>query len=290
MTRLPRHASATWYVPSVKARRKRLSGSRRSGRLVPLLAGLALGSAVLVPGPASAAQSPCPSTAGNYFATYTSSSSTSGVVGSRAKLEYANPDLCGNDTTDSGISAAWLMYQGTGLNQFAQVGYGQWGDASSYYPDQPGLTYFAQYGAACAVHGTCTSADDPFPTWFSFTNPIAGTQIYTVDTDASNSNHVRMAIDGTTYFSTGYDPAGDWSTGRRTSYGGETQQLESDVPGTAAQKVSVYFLQRRVASGWGYYPTAVALYQADVNSNRYHAIPFTPADGAGFKIYTDPLS
>src|SRR5699024_861378 len=106
--------------------------------IVALLAPLMV---AVVNAPSAHAALPCTSAPKHsYFAGNRTAFSTS-IWGASARIEFNNPNLCGNDGTNSdGTSLVWSMVHaasdGTNYNAYAQSGYGQGGPANSAWPHQ----------------------------------------------------------------------------------------------------------------------------------------------------------
>jgi hypothetical protein len=202
------------------------------------------------------------------------------IYGAQAKIEYMNPDLCGDDSTGPSTSTAWAMVTAGG--GYAQAGYGQFAAASGYTP--AGIGTFAQYTLKCAFTGTCTGS-----TFKTKIDPATPTGTLTYDAYRSNSAAVlRMRVSGTVLLDSGYDPFGVWPSQWQAQYEGEVTHPESDVPGIFSNHVNFTGIKTLNSSGTFDIYTGTLI--TNTSSARLHSGLWNPGDGGqGVYIYTDPL-
>jgi len=242
------------------------------------------------PQPAQAAINPC-GTTGHWFAGATSAPLTS-IFGAEGLVEYNNPDLCGDDTTGSGFSSAWVMVTALGAGStsparqgWAQIGYGQFGAASGY---RQGRLIFSQWTDQCVSDGTCLVAGHTETDYGPA--PSGGSTTYQVwKENSGGSGHIYMAYNfGAPLGETGYNPTGHWDPKWQTQFLGEVHQLQSDIPGTVSDVTTMANL--------GYYDSTTYLHYftgglTGTSGNRYHRDVYDQGDGTrGVNIWTDPLS
>lgn len=133
------------------------SGASALRRVNVLLFAVIVSAFGLSVAPAAKAALPCSQgSVGTQFAGSTSAFSVL-FFGASARVEFRNPDLCGNTYSGlSAFSAAWSMIAAhsktTSAIAYAQSGYYEAGDATGGY--QSGVNTFSQYLRRCAVIGT----------------------------------------------------------------------------------------------------------------------------------------
>jgi hypothetical protein len=264
---------------------------RRSLRFVLPSLVLLVGSGVWAAPPAVAARA-CESPSMSYFEGAYSAYVTS-VFGARGRIEYNNPDLCGSDVSDSGISLAWSMVTAhsdadpngldPSLDGWAQAGYGQFG-GSNLAGAPAGFHIFSQWTRACKNNGTCRGDAAVVTTY----NPApTGSTIYSNYLRASDQ-HIVMYAASTFLDSTSYNPAGDWDAAWAGQFFGETKHLGDDVVGVQGDPTSFDYLQKYASNGDINF--FVSLSHGHSPGTRYHYSTFSPAvGGLGFRIWTDPL-
>lgn len=246
--------------------------------------------ALTMPGEAAAAPNSCGAFA-THFAGAKSSFATS-TFGSRARIEYNNPDLCGSDTTDSGASVAWSMVYAHSATQapdpfydgYAQVGYGQF--AAGAGTSQTGILVFAQWTTKCKSSGTCGFGDQ-YKTEFRPGGAPEGSLMYENYLSASDSL-IHMRAGGTQVAVTGYNPTGDWAAAWQGQFAGEVKHLSDDIVGTAGDPTDFDYLQKYDSAG------NINFYQSltytVTSTARYHLSTFSPGvGGLGIRTWTDPL-
>lgn len=255
-------------------------------RLGLLLAGLVL-VWVSLPGTSVAAGSSC-SNGGNWFAGYDTNYSNS-RWGSRATIEYNNPDLCGNDTSGPSASTAWVMISGpsqqVGQDDYAQSGYGQFADGSTQ--SSPGFHTFVQWTSACFHTHSCGSnlsrhtMFEPAPT---------GASVYRVSYRGGpgDDQHFHMYRDGGYIDETNYNPVTVWTGTWRNSFEGEALHAATDVVGTADDPTRF----TGVSNQNGANPTWTTISNSSLDpstpsTTRYHKEKYAPSD---FRIWTNPLT
>lgn len=238
---------------------------------------------------ADAALSFCTSIGNYYGGTY--STTQTFIRGARATIGPDNPDLCAGGTGSPSDSSAWAMV--TGLRQgsssflmYAQTGYAKVGSRSfeAEYVPGGGLRKFAQFSKACAPG--CGSPGDPqtdYVTWYSGSAP---TTALTYVAKLEGDGKIHMYSNGVDVLQTGYNVMDHWGSGWQVQYAGEALHPQSDIPGTSANKVSMWNLDY-----WKYggpYNSVTTL--TDVQSGRFYVEQFAPATGGlGIKIWTYPI-
>ena len=212
--------------------------------------------------------------------------------GARAYIDYRDPDLCGTDSTSSGVSVVWSMITENG-NSFAQAGYGQFGPASYY-----GTTYringiyaFDEWTYACYETNSCGAGSplfsfSAFPMTFSSSSPYAYTAKYVTDDD-----RIHMYANGTYLDETSYDPTTIWQGSWQGEFFGETHDTASDIVGTATTKTNLGQIGWSNEAGTFSPFASLSGTIAGAGSPRYHTDKYT--DGSGNPadlIWTDPAN
>jgi len=162
-------------------------------------------------------------TPGHFFAG-TWSAGGSARYGVRAVIEPDRANLCGETST----SSAWVMLTGSGSGDgWAQIGYTHEGaNACSYC--RGGFHNFSQW-TRCAG---CTLNTE------YYAEPSDGQNVDEYRVVYSKTNDVlRMVLNGEIKERTDFDPLAVWSTPLVSDLFGETWHQESDVPGTASDRV-----------------------------------------------------
>lgn len=218
------------------------------------------------------------------FAGAQSASNTS-VYGARARIEYNNPDLCGSDADGSGGSSAWAMvtdidWKSASRYGYAQAGYFQNGAASGY---RPGIFVFAQWTRKCRSAGSCGTGAQFTTEYFG---SVSTTHTYAAYQVAS-TGRIRMTVDGALIGETNYNVSGDWDPRWEGQFYGEAHDLGSDVPGTAADKTQLDYLQKYNSDG------TISFFQyvtgRTTSGTRYHRDVYdSPVGGQGVYVWTDP--
>lgn len=227
----------------------------------------------------------------SYFAGNTTAFSTS-IWGASARIEYNNPNLCGDDGTNSdGLSMAWSMVHAHSANghnyeAWAQSGYGQGGPANNYWPHQ--IWQFSQYRRQCAVVSNSCGGASTLITKFIYTNPDPKNPwIYTSRWRTDIDNRIYMYANGVMIDKTDYNPAGVWSSKWQGQYFGETKELSSDIVGTAADVTAMDHVRWVDSSQVFHFANLTG---SSTDSYRYHATTFSPSSGGtGIHIWTDPI-
>lgn len=178
-------------------------------------------------------------TSGNWFDGYSVPAKVS-RYGVSARIEFRNPDLCGDDVTGGSFSGAWSMiiaasatYPSNAAAQgWAQVGYIQLADG-----DGNGhchcIAQFAQYTRKCKATLSCTGY--PLRTRYNTENPT-GSWTYRVRYEDDGVLH--MVSHGVELYAMDYTPAGDWDSHWAGQFSGETGHKESDIVGTSGNKAN----------------------------------------------------
>jgi len=226
---------------------------------------------------------------GNYLATANSGYSTN-IRGARARIEYNNPDLCGDDSTGEGVSVAWSMVSArsdsdlnnTNKQGWAQTGYGQFAANSGFEPS--GLHVFAQYKIECKSTGTCTG--DTVNTQIGGGIPSPGTYANEL---RSSDDRIHMSVNGTDLLVTDYDPTGSWDEGWRGQFAGEVLDPKSNVPGTDTDRTTFDYLYYLHPSGsLNFFGSITAL---TPNYSRHHVRVYNAGvGGKGVDVWTSPLN
>lgn len=164
---------------------------KKSVAVTPRLVGIVLAGAIVaapVLGAAGARSSDlapqltalqqCPAYGASHFSGYTTPPATN-IRGSRADIEYMNPDLCGSDSDGQRDSLAWAMIQADSATYpnnldaggWAQAGYGQFAyKARSTDASNIGIATFTQWTRKCKATLSCGS-DSTVVTVYDRTNP-----------------------------------------------------------------------------------------------------------------------
>lgn len=264
----------------------RLSVSRLMARSVAACL-MAVAATVSLAPPATAAYA-C-STRSNYLAGATSAFNST-VFGARARIEYNNPDLCGNDSTGPSFSVAWSMVTAGSATSsspsrdgWAQAGFGQFGSGAGF--GDSGLHVFSQYTLKCKNTGTCGSTN-PYITTFGGT--VSTTHYYENYVRASDGR-IRMGVDGTVLDVTNYDPSGDWDPDYAGQFAGETGHAASDVPGTSSDPTSFDYVQKYNSNGSISFFSNIS--RVTSTAARHKSAEFSPGSGGqGLNIWTSPLT
>ena len=229
-------------------------------------------------------------TPGNFFAGGGAAAS-SAVRGSSARIEYNNPDLCGNDTTGGSFSVAWAMVTAPSLTfptnsaaqGWAQTGYGQFAHDSGSLNE--GIHPFAQYSLAC--RSTLSCLGDTVDTYLA-PGGVTSLQTYSNVWESANG-HVHMRVGSTQLLETYYNPVGLWKPEWRGEFAGEVGHAQSDVPGVSSDITTFDYLKKFDAAGASSFYSSVSMYTP--TSSRHHVSSYAPAGGGpGLKIWTAPLS
>jgi hypothetical protein len=220
---------------------------------------------------------------------------SSSVWGSRASIEFYNPDLCGSDTTGGSASVAWVMVSAPSSTLpgnesaagWAQVGYGQFGYPHPNGPAQEGdIATFAQYTKKCKSTLGCTGSQTV--TQWDPTNPTAA-WVYKVEFagGAVGDQHLHMRANGVEILETTYNPGGDWATSWTNSFFGETKDIGSDVVGKTTQQVAFTELDNQSTPG-GAWANISSLSPGPYQHEplRYKKSIFGSLD---FRIWTNPI-
>lgn len=217
------------------------------------------------------------------------SSFQTSVFGTRAKIEYNNPNLCGSDAYGSGVSAAWAMVDAwsdddpnhlhPGWMGYAQAGYLQSGAGASY---KRGIWIFAQYSRNCRSHGTCTGIS-----YHTKYGPHPSVAHMYANYLSAGDHHVHMVYDGIKLAETGYNPAGDWAAAWQGEFYGEAHDRNSDILGTQSDKTSMWFVQKYGSSG------GINFFQNltghTTSGTRYHRHIYNAnVGGKGIHVWTYP--
>lgn len=256
---------------------------------VAAVAATSLGALATAPA-AEAAGSTCPivGTQTNYGVLGAYATTTAGA---RARIEYNNPDLCGSDSTGSGLSTAWTMVTAStavagGSQGWAQSGYLQLGSGASS-DGSSGIHYFYQYTKACKLRGNCAAGDAGVSTKL-FGTPQSGTSFYS-DFLRISDHRIHMYAAGVDLGIVGYDTDGDWDHAWSAQNGVETLNREDDVPGVASDVTSFDYLQRYLGNESISFLSNTTTAQPP-GSSRYKLANTSPAGGGvGFNAWTDPL-
>ncbi|MCW2747522.1 MAG: hypothetical protein JWP10_664 [Nocardioidaceae bacterium] len=240
-------------------------------------------------GTAQAAQT-CGAASSSFTGGYSAFSSA--IFGTRSRIEYNNPDLCGSDADGPGISVVWSMVTAPSDSSptnndrvgWAQTGYGQFGGASAY---TTGIWNFAQWTRKCKNVGTCGSDLEDIVHTVYLDHP-SGAQMYANVLRASD-DFIHMYVDGVELTKTTYNPAGDWDAAWQGQFFAETHEKSSDVVGTSTDVTSMDYLQKYdSAGGVAFFST---INGSTTSGTRYHRSAYSPTVGGnGLKIWTDPLS
>lgn len=237
----------------------------------------------------STAASACDAVRVNLLGKYSASSTA--VYGTRARIVYRNPDLCGSETSGAGVSGVWQAVtadsvpSGDGYaRNYAQVGYIQLGDAAP--GGTSGIHIFSQWTRKCFAHSNC----GPNPT----TNDLAATQYWPAPTGTNiyaeylraSDDRIHLYAHGDEIDVLGFDVTGDWSPAWRSEYFGETHHNADDLPGTSTAKTSFDYIQ--------YYNSAGALNFWGSLSNGNNGVPTRykrenyspPVGGLGMRVFT----
>jgi hypothetical protein len=243
---------------------------------------------VLMAQPSNAAYA-CDALASNLLGKYSATSTS--VYGTRARIEYRNPDLCGSDTDGAGVSGVWQAVtadsvpSGDGYaRNYAQVGYIQLGGAAP--GTTSGIHIFSQWTRKCFAHRTCGAN----PT----TNDLAATQYWPAPTGThiyaeylrASDDRIHLYAHGDQIDVMGFDVTGDWSTAWRSEYFGETHHDADDLPGTSTAKTAFDYIQYYNSSG------ALNFWGSLNNGNsgvpaRYQREAYSPSvGGLGMRLWT----
>lgn len=219
------------------------------------------------------------------------SASSTSVYGTRARIEYRNPNLCGNDSTSVGVSAAWQAVtadsvpSGDGYaRNYAQVGYIQLGSGAP--GSTSGVHIFSQWTRKCFAHSNCGTNPS--------TNDLAATEYWPAPTGThfygqylrASDDRIHLYAHGDQIDVVGYDVTGDWAASWRSEYFGETHHDADDLPGTADNKTNFDYLQYYNGSG------GINFWQSLNNGNsgvpaRYNREAYSPSvGGLGMRIWT----
>lgn len=229
---------------------------------------------------ASAAYATCqPRTPGSYFAGATSGEDQK-IYGSRARIDFKDPDLCDNNYAESnGVSAAWTMVAADSRvtsdqrrAQYAQVGYYDAGSLSGY---ASGKRLFTQYTTTCSstVNG-CTASQDPFTTAVHGTP--SGTHTYVTLHNNVVGAPITMYYDGDPLASTDYTPTATWAPAWDAQFLGETQDRGDDVPGTSGNRTRFEDLVYYNSSGTQVYLQPGDVGEYDTTGTRYDSRLYDP--------------
>lgn len=222
------------------------------------------------------------------------SESKASVFGTRAWIEYENPDLCQDDTTSPSLSVAWSMVTAISAHYpasvidahgWAQTGYGQFGSRATIRGLVSGVHVFSQYTYKCKSYLSCTG--ERVSTEFG-----GGVSVSHRYEDYQRSDgKLVMSIDGTTLDTSNYDPFGDWDREWAGQVAGETFHKQSDIPGTSSDPVNMWGIQKYAANGSTSYYASLTAAEQPGSINRYHNTVNSPASGGqGLAIYTSPLN
>jgi hypothetical protein len=253
----------------------------------------------IIAAPSAVAAPACQPSSTSYFVgddTYRSVA----IYGASARIEYNNPNLCGDDGSDStGLSMVWSMVTAYSANHpnnndhhdeaWAQSGYGQAGPSSNYSNFPPQVWQFAQWTRECKVEGTSCGQSSPWITTIATTNPDPTVPwIYTSRWRTDTDSHIHMYANGVQLAETNYSPAGVWAGEWQARFRGETAEKESDVPGSAGDKTSMD-LVRWVDGNQVFHLASLKPVYVSPNT-RYHAANYSPSSGGtGINIWTDPF-
>lgn len=273
----------------------------RIGRFLSVVVLSLTACVVAPPQPAIAGGSTCPGLQNedqNNFGYYNSASTS--IFGDRANIEWANPDLCGDDTTGSGFSVAWDMvtasssYMGYGSDSradaWAQVGYGQFASHSEF----PGLShsswYFSQFTKTCKLNVSCGSASQVVTSFWG--TPDGASEDY-VNAYYVSCGCIVMRANGHEVDRTTYNPMGLWASAWTAEFAEETNDPSTDAPGTSSDVVTMHTLYKCGSdnSGCSFISSVTP---APNFVSRYHQDTFKPDNSdygtVGLHFWTSPLT
>jgi hypothetical protein len=232
--------------------------------------------AAVVLSSASAGISPCDGNQVNHL----DGAEATGITtyGVKADIEAEDPVLCGSTS----FSSAWSFEgpsqngPGTSWDYWAQVGYAHNGANSSF-----------SGGARYQVFTQWVRADNtPVQLVTNWWGTPAGVANYETSYNFSQLR-INMWAAGTQLTHTGYDPANYWAFPWEPNVMGETYHCNTDVPGTASNKVKFSAVQKKSSDGTWSQINDLALPNPDCGS-RYHVAWVT--EPGSFNIWTDPLN
>lgn len=228
----------------------------------------------------------------NYLIGYTTPKNVN-IFGSRADIEFANPNLCSSDTNGGSSSVAWVMVQAhsatypsnTAADGYAQVGYGQFAQSAAD-GNAIGIATFSQWTKKCLATLSCTGSK--IVTHYMRTNPPSGSQTYRVYRNGSDGLIKMYAGASGVADVANYDPTGDWEPEWQATFSGETLDESTDMVGVASDHVKFDGLQRYNGGGW---TNLTSFTPVNAGPGRYHKTIINGSDSAGhyFGIWTDPL-
>jgi len=214
---------------------------------------------------------------------------TTAVFGSRARIEFNNPDLCEADATSHSASVVWSMItagsatsSSPSADGWAQAGYGQFGSQSGF--GTSGFHVFSQYTLKCKSTLTCGSGSSVKT---EFGGTVTVSHFYENYVRASDGR-IHMGVDGTQLDVTNYNPSGDWAPEYEGQFAGEVLHPQSDIAGTSSDVTTLDYLQKYSSSG------SIAFFQvvhpAPVPYTRFHrSVTDASVGGQRLDIWTSPL-
>lgn len=198
---------------------------------------------VLVAPQASATPLACPNNIGNSILTGAFTDASNQIFGSRANIEYNNPQICTGNPSN-GISVVWAMVTAASDtypanpndDMWAQTGYGRFGGDSGFDTD-PGVFVFTQTTKACKADDSCSGLDAT--TYFFYYSLDTSDPWYYGNRYNNSTGRMDLYADGDYLTQTAYDPIGVWDSAWEGQFFGETKQWASDLPGYASDPTGI---------------------------------------------------
>lgn len=166
------------------------------------------------------------------------------VYGARAIIQQESAYLCRSNSS----SSAWVMVSAdtetnpnSGLSAYAQVGYRRNGADLI----ESGYHVFVQWTKSCFPY----NCDPGELTYQHYIDPApTGPEDYQIYAQAS-SGHMIMKHDSTQIGETAYTLSNWWDPAYQVTYAGETKHLNTDMPGSSANKIRFYQVQKYNSTG-----------------------------------------